>query len=126
MINVDPESECDIFYRYKMPMISIKIEGAGNGIKTILTNIIQVSKAICRKPEEIVKHIASSLGSNSICKTDKYIVNGEFTRDIVQSKIYKYITEEVLCPKCRNPETSVIVVKKTKILTCQACGNTDN
>ncbi len=40
----------DMFYRYKMPKLQAKIEGKGNGIKTLVVNMVDVAKSLNRPP----------------------------------------------------------------------------
>ena len=49
MINVNRQAN-DIFYRYKMPKLIAKVEGTGNGIKTVLVNMTAIAKALNRPP----------------------------------------------------------------------------
>lgn len=50
MINIGGD-EKDASYRYKMPPLITKVEGRGNGIKTILVNITDVCKAMHTEPQ---------------------------------------------------------------------------
>lgn len=40
----------DQFYRYKMPKLLAKVEGKGNGIKTVIVNMVEIAKALNRPP----------------------------------------------------------------------------
>lgn len=48
-INVN-RSLSDQFYRYKMPKLVAKVEGKGNGIKTVIVNMVEISKSLNRPP----------------------------------------------------------------------------
>lgn len=49
LLNVNRENS-DAFYRYKMPALMAKVEGKGNGIKTVVVNMPEVAKALQRPP----------------------------------------------------------------------------
>ena len=49
MININRQTN-DMFYRYKMPKLLAKVEGTGNGIKTVLVNLSAIAKALIRPP----------------------------------------------------------------------------
>lgn len=38
----------DQFARYKMPKLDTKVEGRGNGVKTVLVNMVEVARALHR------------------------------------------------------------------------------
>jgi translation initiation factor 5 len=47
MINVNRQTN-DMFYRYKMPKLLAKVEGTGNGIKTVVVNATAIAKSLNR------------------------------------------------------------------------------
>lgn len=55
----------DIFYRYKMPKITAKVEGKGNGIKTVIVNMAEVAKAIGRPATYTTKYFGCELGAQT-------------------------------------------------------------
>ncbi len=49
VVNIRRDVE-DKFYRYRMPLLQIKIEGKGNGIKTVIPNMADIARALSRPP----------------------------------------------------------------------------
>lgn len=116
----------DIFYRYKMPRISAKVEGKGNGIKTVIVNMVEVAKALGRPATYPTKYFGCELGAQTQFdyKHERFIVNGSHEADKLQDLLDGFIRKYVLCPECDNPETDLKVnVKKSTISqSCKACG----
>ncbi|XP_065060480.1 eukaryotic translation initiation factor 5-like [Rhopilema esculentum] len=127
MVNVN-RKVTDQFYRYKMPKLIAKVEGKGNGIKTVVVNMVDVAKALNRPPLYPTKYFGCELGANTQFdkKNDRYIVNGSHDADKLQELLDSFIERYVLCPECENPETNLSVkVKSEKISQqCIACGYT--
>ncbi|XP_065211426.1 eukaryotic translation initiation factor 5-like [Planococcus citri] len=117
----------DPFYRYKMPRIIAKVEGKGNGIKTVMVNMIEVAKAIGRPPTYPTKYFGCELGAQTQFdfKHDRFIVNGSHEASKLQDLLDGFIRKFVLCPDCDNPETDLIVSAKKQTITvgCKACGH---
>lgn len=115
----------DPFYRYKMPRILAKVEGKGNGIKTVIANMTEIAKALARPPTYPTKYFGCELGAqtNFDLKNDRYIVNGEHDANKLQEILDGFIKKFVLCPNCDNPETTFTVKAKTIHSKCKACGH---
>ncbi|KAH9598915.1 Translation initiation factor IF2/IF5 [Trypanosoma melophagium] len=129
MIPIDPEKRDDIYYRYKMPAIQTKVEGSGNGIKTVFPNIHDVCLAINRPEAILMKFFQSEIGAQRTVleKDDKFLIMGSHTEERVQEKVYDFVRKFVLCRHCRNPETQLFVERSKKnsspiSLSCGACG----
>ena len=116
----------DPYYRYKMPRILAKVEGKGNGIKTVVSNMSDIAKALERPPTYPTKYFGCELGAqtNFDLKNDRYIVNGEHDANKLQDILDGFIKKFVLCPACENPETALIIKHQTINSRCKACGHT--
>ncbi|KAH9172833.1 eukaryotic translation initiation factor 5 [Lactarius sanguifluus] len=94
----------DKFYRYRMPVLLTKIEGKGNGIKTVVPNMSDVARALSRPPTYPTKFFGSELGAQT-------------------TLLDAFIDKFVLCGSCKNPETDLIITKNEMIVRdCKACG----
>ena len=114
----DPE------YRYKMPTVFGKMEGRGNGSKTVIPNISAVGLSLHRDPGEVNKFFGTELGAQTTynAETDRAVVNGHHTDQVLQQMIHKYIECFVLCPNCRLPETEYKIKSGAVYHKCAACG----
>ncbi|ODQ80535.1 hypothetical protein BABINDRAFT_160806 [Babjeviella inositovora NRRL Y-12698] len=114
----------DPFYRYKMPSLQSKIEGRGNGIKTAVVNLSEVSRALARPPNYVLKYLGYELGAQTKPEAnDRYLVNGQHDAPKLQDLLDGFISKFVLCGSCKNPETEIVVAKDdTLIKDCKACG----
>ncbi|GBP33920.1 Eukaryotic translation initiation factor 5 [Eumeta japonica] len=116
----------DAFYRYKMPRICAKVEGKGNGIKTVIVNMPEVAKALGRPATYPTKYFGCELGAQTQFdfKNERFIVNGSHDSAKLQDLLDGFIRKFVLCPECDNPETELIVSTKRNTISqgCKACG----
>lgn len=129
MLPIDPDKRDDIYYRYKMPAVQTKVEGSGNGIKTVIPNIHEICVAINRPEEVLMKFFQFELGAQRTVSTkdDKFLLMGAHSTERMQDKIYDFVRKFVLCKSCRNPETAVeLEVSKKGVpsitMVCGACG----
>ncbi|XP_046372940.1 eukaryotic translation initiation factor 5-like [Haliotis rufescens] len=127
--NID-RSNTDPFYRYKMPRLLAKVEGKGNGIKTVIVNMPEIAKALARPPTYPTKFFGCELGAQTQfdLKNDRFIVNGSHESNKLQDLLDGFIKKFVLCPECSNPETNLTVHAKKQTISqrCIACGYTGN
>jgi len=115
----------DKFYRYRMPVLLTKIEGKGNGIKTVIPNMSDVSRSLSRPPTYPTKFFGCELGAQTSFdeKSDRYIVNGAHDATKLRDLLDVFIIKFVLCASCKNPETDLIITKNEDLIRdCKACG----
>jgi len=113
------------FWCCSMPTLLTKIEGKGNGIKTVVPNMSDVARALSRPPTYPTKFFGSELGAQTSVdeKNDRYIVNGAHDARRLRELLDAFIDKFVLCGACKNPETDLIVTKNEMIVRdCKACG----
>lgn len=114
----------DPFYRYKMERLQSKIEGKGNGIKTVIVNLSSVAASLARPGDYVIKYFGFELGAqtNSSPADDRWIINGAHEASKLQDYLDGFINRFVLCKKCKNPETVVVIKDGRILLDCKACG----
>ena len=113
----------DPFYRYKMPPIQSKVEGRGNGIKTVIVNLAEVARSLGRPPVYVLKYFGSELGAQTNESQERYLINGTHDAGELQDSLDGFINKFVLCGSCKNPETEIQIKKGLIQRDCKACGS---
>lgn len=121
LINVRGTMEFnDPYYRYKME----KVDLTKQGIKYVFNNVDKISTSLKREPNNLVSFLKKYFGSpfkykNNVVTTTKK----DLTQQILQDAVYRYIESEILCKKCKLPETVIKKEKKKTYICCEACSD---
>lgn len=107
-----------------MERLQSKVEGKGNGIKTVIVNLSNVADQLARPPSYVIKYFGFELGAqtNIDPKDDRWIINGAHEASKLQDYLDGFINKFVLCKSCKNPETVVNIKDGRIFLDCKACG----
>jgi translation initiation factor 5 len=111
-----------------MERLQSKIEGKGNGIKTVVANLSSVAHSLSRPPSYVIKYFGFELGAqtNINPSDDRWIINGAHEASKLQDHLDGFISKFVLCKNCKNPETDVVIKDGYILLDCKACGQRSN
>ncbi len=104
--------------RFEIP----KIKGHHEGIRTILTNFLQLSVNLRREPEHLMKFLNKELASSGEISGERLILSRKLSSKEINEKIGRYVKQFVLCPKCKKPDTELINGKGKVTMRCLACG----
>jgi len=108
----------DSFYRYKMESVVI----VNQGVKIAFTNIDSICQSLKRDRNDILKFLKKYFGSAFEYKNNCLLTaKKDMSKDDLQNAIYRYIEDNVLCKKCKNPETEIKREKKKNLQICNAC-----
>ncbi len=113
--NVEATTECG---RFEI----LKVKGHHEGIRTIISNFIQVATCIRRKPEHLLKYLSKELASSGEIKGDRLILSRKLRSKDINDKIEKYVNGYVLCHKCKKPDTELDEEGVKLFVKCLACG----
>ena len=73
---------------------------------------------------DVIKYFGFELGAQTTTNPadDRWIINGAHEAAKLQDYLDGFIAKFVLCKKCKNPETDVVIKAATITLDCKACG----
>lgn len=101
-----------------MPALKTKQESRLNGVKTNITNLVDVANALRVPDSSIIKYFCAEVGAN---QEQTSIVKGQHSAESLQKLLDKFIAKYVLCGRCNYPEVYHEVDKKDLLGICNAC-----
>ena len=104
--------------RFEIP----KAEGYIEGNKTIISNFLQISAYIRRKPEQFAKFLLKELATSGSIKGDRLVLQTKIPSPRINEKVTLYVKEHVTCRECGKPDTEIIKEGNFSFLHCLACG----
>ncbi|OYT67460.1 translation initiation factor IF-2 subunit beta [ANME-1 cluster archaeon ex4572_4] len=110
------EGEADS--RFAVPMLRVFVEGK----TTIFDNFDAVCGYINREQEHLMKFLLNELGTAGKKEGSRAIFQGQFSREVVEQQIQRYLDEFVLCWECKKPDTHFVKMDRVWVLKCDACG----
>ena len=104
--------------RLEMPRILIQTIG----MRTIISNFKELSDAIDRDPQHMLKFLTREMATAATYHESRAIFQGKFRRDSFERLLLRYMESYVTCPICKRPDTRLIKEKRLSFLVCNACG----
>lgn len=104
--------------RFELP----KVKGHLQGNKTVISNFLQISDLLQRKPEHLLKFLLKELATPGELQKTILIIGTKVNASRINDKIKQYADEFVICKECKKPDTKIIKEGEFTFLKCQACG----
>lgn len=104
--------------RFQVPEIESHIEG----IRTIISNFMQIANYLRRNPEHLEKFLQRELAAPSKLEGDRAVFVKKIPGKKIDEKIILYIEKYVICKECKKPDTELIKQGNFYFIHCLACG----
>jgi len=104
--------------RLEMPRIMIQTVG----MRTIISNFKEISDALDRDPQHILKFLTREMATAATFHDSRAIFQGKFRTDSFERLLQRYLEGYVTCPVCKRPDTKLVKEKRLAFLVCNACG----
>jgi len=104
--------------RFEIPEIESHLEGN----KTIISNFVQISAQLRRKPEHVEKFFEKELACQGKIDGNRLILIKKIPQKKLMEKLKVYVEKYVICRECKKPDTELIKEKDFYFIHCLACG----
>lgn len=104
--------------RFEIP----KVTGHIQGNKTVISNFSMIAKTLNRDQNHLLKYLLKELASPGSIDGPRLILGRKISSSLINNKIEQYISEFVLCPVCKKPDTILKKEERITMMKCTACG----
>jgi translation initiation factor 2 beta subunit (eIF-2beta)/eIF-5 len=111
----------DVFYRYQMSQLQVKIHGKNKMVRTEFVNLKEVANQLHTDPKYIVAFIGYSMGAKFSTTGDVYYIFGHKQCEELSEKLQLFIESMIICKTCLLPEL-ILSVDKKLWFSCKSCG----
>ena len=92
------------------------------GNRTIIQNFKEISEALNRDPQHVLKFLLRELGTAGNLEGSRAIMQGKFTHYLINDRIDDYVKRFIMCHECNRPDTKIVREDRVFLLKCEACG----
>ena len=103
---------------FEMPKVQSIIQGS----RTIVQNFSEISDALARDPEHVLKYLNKELATVGNFDKHRVIFQGKFLANHLNNKLALYAKEFVFCPECGRHDTKLTKEERVPMISCMACG----
>lgn len=101
----------------------VQVKGHHEGVRTVISNFLQVATCLRRNPTHLLKFLGKELGIQGEIKGERLILSRKLSSKNINEKIAKYAKRYVICGKCGKPDTELDEEGGKLFVRCLACGN---
>lgn len=115
---VKPVEKSEYSERFEIPKVESHIEG----IRTIVSNFMQICSYLRRDCRHLLKYLQRGLASSGTIEGDRLILVKKVPSSRLNEKIKQYTEEFVICKECSKPDTELLKQGEFTFVHCLACG----
>jgi len=104
--------------RFKVPRPEVVISGK----RTFIQNFKQICDILNRDPKIVLRYLLRELAAPGVLEGNTAVIMGEKSERVIRSIIDRFVKDYVICPVCKQPDTSLVKEKKMMFIVCMACG----
>ena len=104
--------------RFQIP----KVKGHIQGVKTVISNLNQITDTLGRPLKHLLKYLSRELASTTEQVNQLVVFGSKIPASKINEKIQSYADEFVTCRECNKPDTKLNKEGDIYYFKCQACG----